>query len=178
MKFARDILFIDMQTTGINVEKDFPLQISAVLLDKDNLLEKGAFSSYIKNPFSQTTNDRVVQALGIPREVLIKSPNLKTVLTAFKEKFSYNVTIASHNIVNVNFLRESFRRSNIEYEYDYHVLELWTLAYMYLSKQNLKKIPTAETIGSYFKLSRKNERDSLESCRYYSEIFRQLVKRY
>ncbi|TSC65885.1 MAG: hypothetical protein G01um101477_297, partial [Candidatus Doudnabacteria bacterium Gr01-1014_77] len=107
-----------------------------------------------------------------------KSPNLKVVLNAFKEKFSYNVTLASHNIINVNFLRESFRRSGIEYEYDYHVLELWTLAYMYLSKQNLKKIPTAETVGSYFKLQRKNERDSLENCRYYAEIFRQLVKRY
>jgi DNA polymerase III epsilon subunit-like protein len=57
MRFARDILLVDVQTTGNNPEKDFALQIAAILLDKDNLLEKDNFSSYIKHPFSQTTND-------------------------------------------------------------------------------------------------------------------------
>ncbi len=35
MKFARDILLIDIQTTGADPKKDFPLQLAAVLLDKD-----------------------------------------------------------------------------------------------------------------------------------------------
>ncbi len=178
MKFARDILIIDFQTTGVNMEKDFPLQLSAVLLDKDNLLEKSSFSSYIKHSFSQTTNDRIVQTLGITKEVWMASPNLKTVLQQFESKFAYNITLSSQNIINVNFLKECFRRAGMEYEYDYHVLELWSLGYLYLSKQNLKKIPTATTLGTYFKLQKTDERDALANCRYLADILRKLVALY
>lgn len=177
MKFARDILLIDFQTTGINVEKDFPLQLAAVLLDKDNLLEKNFFSSYIKHPFSQTTNDRIVQTLEIPKELWMSSPNLKTVLAEFQQKFSYNVTLASQNTVNINFLQECFRRTAQEYEYDYHIIELWTLGYLYMSKQNLKKIPTAATLGTYLKIPQP-QKDALANCRYLAEIFRKLVSFY
>ncbi|GAC1412546.1 MAG: hypothetical protein NVSMB66_1820 [Candidatus Doudnabacteria bacterium] len=176
MKFARDILLIDMETTGPDPIKDFPIQLSAILLDKDNLLEKGSFNSYIKYTFSQTTNDRVAQTLGIPKEMWMKAPNVKTVITAFNETFPYNVTIASQNFINVNFLREAYRKSSVVYEYDYHVLELWTLAYVFLSKQNIKKIPTAETIGTFFKLQKTKEHDALANCRYLAEILRKLVK--
>lgn len=176
MKFARDILLIDLETTGPDPSKDFPIQLSAILLDKDNLLEKGSFNSYIKYSFSQTTNDRVAQTLGISKENWMRAPSLKTVITSFNNTFPYNVTIASQNLVNVNFLKESFRKSGIPYEYDYHVLELWTLAYVFLSKLNMKKIPTAETIGTYFKLQRTKERDALANCRFLGEILRKLVK--
>jgi DNA polymerase III epsilon subunit-like protein len=176
MKFARDILLIDLETTGMDPAKDFPLQLSAILLDKDNLLEKGSFNSYIKHPFSQTTNDRIVQTLGIPKENWMKAPNLKTVINSFKDTFPYNVTIASQNLINVNFFREAFRKTQIPYEYDYHVLELWTLGYFYLSKQNIKKIPTAETVGTFLKIPKVKEHDALATCRYLAEILRKLSK--
>ena len=177
MRFARDILLIDLETTGTNPQKDFPLQLAAVLLDKDNLLEKSSFGSYIKNSYSQTTNDRIVQTLGIQKEIWMRAPNLKEVIGKFNDNFPYNVTIASQNIMNVAFLQESFRRTSLVYEYDYHILELWTLGYYFLAKQNIKKIPTASTLGLYFKLApKKNDHDAFENVRYLAEILRKLCK--
>ncbi len=176
MKFARDILLIDLETTGPDPSKDFPLQLSAVLLDKDNLLEKQSFNSYIKHPFSQTTNDRIVHTLGIAKEDYFKAPALKYVIGKFKESFPYNVTLASQNLININFFTEAFRRTGTVYEYDYHVLELWTLGYFFLSRQNIKKIPTAQTVGTYFKLQRTKEHDALVNCRYLADILRNLAK--
>ena|SRR6185369_10473550 len=178
MKFARDILLIDIETTGMNPDKDFPLQLAAVLLDRDNLLELGSFNTYIKHSFAQTTNDRIVQTLGITKEMWFKAPNLKESITKFNQKFPYNVTLASQNIININFLQEAHRKLNIPYEFDYHILELWTLEYLFLSKQNLKKIPTASTIGPLFNLKREKEHDALANCRYLAEILRRLVKAY
>ncbi len=179
MKFARDILILDIEATGIDPQKDFPLQIAAILLDKDNLLEKASFNNYIKQPFSQTTNDRIVQTLGIAKENWMKAPSLRSVLKSFTEKFSYNLTICSHNIISVNFFEESFRRAGLPYEYDYHVIELWTLGYMYLSKQNLKKMPTAQTIGAYLKVPAKTkEHDALENCKYLAALFKKLIATY
>ncbi|MBU6447727.1 3'-5' exonuclease [Patescibacteria group bacterium] len=179
MKFARDILILDIEATGIDPQKDFPLQIAAVLLDKDNLLEKKSFSSYIKHPFSQTTNDRIVRTLGIQKDDWMKSPGLRAVLKNFTDSFSYNVTLCSHNIVSINFLQESFRRAGLPNEFDYHIIELWTLGYMYLSKQNLKKMPTAQTIGDYLKIpQKKSDHNSMENCRYLAGIFRKLAALY
>lgn len=176
MKFARDILIIDIETTGPNPNKDFPLQLSAVLLDKDNLLEKDNFNSYIRHTFSQSTNDRIALLLGISKDNWMKAPSTKAVLTSFAEQFPYSVTLASHNVINLAFLQEAFRRTSVPYEYDYHILELWTLGYFYLSKQNIKKIPTAETVGTHFKLQKQKEHDALASCRFHAEILRRLIK--
>jgi DNA polymerase III alpha subunit (gram-positive type) len=176
MKFARDILLIDIETTGPNPNKDFPLQLSAVLLDKDNLLEKDNFNSYIRHTFSQSTNDRIAQLLGIPKENWMKAPSTKLVLQKFAEQFPLSVTLASHNMINLAFLQEAFRRTSVPYDYDYHVLELWTLGYFYLSKQNIKKLPTAETVGAQFKLTKQKEHDALSSCRFHAEILRRLIK--
>ena len=178
MKFARDILLIDIETTGANPEKDLPLQISAVLLDKDNLLEKDWFNSYVKNNFSQSTNDQVVQTLGISKEFLFKSPSLKEVLLAFNSKFPYNVILASQNTLNLDFMRQAYKRAAISYEYDYHIIELWTLGYLFMSRTNARKIPTATTLGQHFKIERKKEHDALVNCRYLAEIFRKLVQSY
>lgn len=176
MKFARDILLIDLQATGTNPDKDFILQLAAILLHKDNLLEKNNFNSYIKHPFSQTTNDRIVQNLGIPKQTWMAAPKPKEVLSAFKDRFSYNVTLASHNIVNIIFFQNAFKNAGLDYEYDYHVIELWTLGYYYLAKQDIKKVPTAETLGYYFGLKKEKEHDAFENCRFLAEIFRSLVK--
>lgn len=178
MKFARDILLIDIETTGPNPEKDFPLQIAGILLDKDNLLEKNYFNSYVRFPFSQTTNDRIVQTLGISKEQWIKTPNVKTVINEFVAKFPYNLTLASHNVINVNFLQASFKRAGLPYEYDYHILEIWTLGYLFLSKLNSKKIPTAETLGQYFKIQKEKEHDAFANCKFLVEIFKKLIKSY
>ena len=177
MRFARDLLLIEIETTGPSPEKDFPIQLAAILLDRDNLLEKLAFNTYIKHPFSQTTNDRIVQTLGIPKELWMRAPNMKTVVTEFKATFQYNVTLASQNIMNINFLQEAFKRTGTPYEFDYHILELWTVGYLYTAKQNIKKLPTAETIAELFKLSREKEHDALATARFHADILRKLGSR-
>ena len=67
------------------------------------------------------------------------APKLKTVLNTFSSQFPYSVTLASQNLANINFLRESFKRAGMAYEYDSHVLDLWTLEYLFLSRLNMKK---------------------------------------
>jgi DNA polymerase III alpha subunit (gram-positive type) len=175
MKFARDILLIDIETTGNNPQKDFALQISGLLLDKDNLLEKDTFSTYIRHPFSQSTNDRIVQTLGITKEQWMKSPSEKEAIQAFTARFPLNVTLATQNITNILFLKEMYQQVRIPYEFDYHIIELWTLAHVFFARQNLKKIPTAETLATHFKIPRGREHNSADTCKLLAELFRRIL---
>ncbi len=174
MKFVRDILIVGVQATGPNVERDFPLQIAAVQLDKDNLIEKKWFSSYVRHPFSQATNDRIVQTLGIQKENWLRAPRLPEVIESFRKTFPYSLTIASHNYESVEFLKDAFRRTGKEYEYDGHVLDLWTLGYWLLCKQGIKKIPTADTLAPYLKFTRDNQNNALVSSRFFADVLRKL----
>ena len=176
MKFVRDILVVHIQTTGPSTERDFPIQIAGVLIDKDNLLEKQSFSSFVRHPFSQTTNDKIVQMLGIQKENLLRAPKLADVIDAFKAKFPYSVTVAAHNYASIEFLRDSFKRTSKAYEYDTHVMDLWTLGYWFMCRQGIKKIPTADTLAVYLKLSRENENDALANARFSAEVLRRLTK--
>ena len=47
--FPKDILIVDFETSHKQLEKAEPLQIGAILLDKNTLKEKKNFKSYIYN---------------------------------------------------------------------------------------------------------------------------------
>ena len=48
MDFKKDLLLIDLETTGLEAGRHEIIQVAAVLLDKKTLKEKEAFSSYVK----------------------------------------------------------------------------------------------------------------------------------
>ncbi|QQS22541.1 hypothetical protein IPM19_02820 [bacterium] len=51
MKLIKDILIFQIEATGVDIERDHIIQLSGILLDKDSLLEKNYFNSYVKVSF-------------------------------------------------------------------------------------------------------------------------------
>ena len=76
MKFIKDILFFEITTTGFDADKDSVIQLSAVLLDKDNLLEKSNFNSYIRISYLDSIINEHAKILGVDYETLKKSPKI------------------------------------------------------------------------------------------------------
>lgn len=175
MKFIKDILLFQIETTGSNIERDSILQLSAVLLDKDNLLEKNFFNSYIKVSFLDNTITQHADMLQINFETLQKSPKLHDVIKEFVAKFDSTPLLATHSVSNVQFLRQAFKKTFIPYEYDSHVLDLWSLGYVYTLHYGLKKMPTMQTLFQHFNLKQKNPHDALEKARLSSEVFKKIV---
>lgn len=175
MKFIKDILLFQIETTGQNLERDSIIQLSAVLLDKDNLLEKNYFNSYIKVSFLDNTISQHADLLQVPFETLQKSPKLHDVIKAFVAKFGNTPLLASHSVSNVQFLRQAFKKTFIPYEYDNHVIDLWTLGYIYTLHYGVKKMPTMQTLFTHFNLKQTNPHDALEKARLSCEVFKKIV---
>ena len=55
MKLIKDLLVFHIETTGPDPERDHIIQIAAVLLDKDSLLEKNFQNSFVKVSFLDGT---------------------------------------------------------------------------------------------------------------------------
>ncbi len=176
MKFIKDLLLFDIETTGPNPDKDSIIQLSAILLDRDNLLEKNYFNSYVRVSLLDSTIAQHAELLSIPFETMRKSPKIYDAIKKFHDKFGDNLLLATHNTNNTLFLKQAFRKSTVVFSYDPHVIDLWTLGYIYTLNYGLKKMPTFNTLVDLLNLKTKNRHDALEKCRLAAEIFRRIIK--
>jgi DNA polymerase III epsilon subunit-like protein len=176
MKFIKDLLFFELQTTGFDVDKDNIIQLSAVLLDKDNLLEKANFNSYVRVSFLDSPITEHARMLHITFDELKKSPKVYDVVKQFHAKFGTDLLLAAHNLTNVLFLKNAFKKSNIKFDYDQHVIELWTLGYIYTLNYGLRKMPTFNTFLDSFKLKQHKPYDAMEKVRLEADVFRRIIK--
>lgn len=176
MKFIKDILIVDIETTGPELEKDNIIQLSAVLLDKDNLLEKNFFNSYVRVSLLDGTITQHADMLGIPFETLRKSPKIYDAVKLLNTEMGTSCLLAVHNLEKLLFLRNAFKKTFLPWNYNNHVIELWTLGYIYTLNYGIKKMPTFHTFLDHFHLKIKNRTDSLERARLSAEIFRKIIK--
>lgn len=175
MKFIKDILIVDIETTGPDTDKDSIIQLSGVLLDKDNLLEKNFFNTHVRVSLLENTISQHAAILGIPFESMQRSPKIYDVIKKFKEHFGPTVLLGIHGTATLHFLKNAFKKAVVPFDYDSHVIELWTLGYIYTLQYGIKKMPTLNTFLDQFKLKINNRHDSLERARQSAEIFRRIV---
>ncbi len=176
MKFIKDILFFELSTTGIDPDKDNIIQLSAILLDKDNLLEKDNFNFFVRVSYLETVMQSHAKLLNVDFDAIKKSPKIYDVAKRFHEKFGANLLLATHGLNNILFLKNAFKKSAVPFDYDFHIVELWTLGYVYTLNYGLKKMPTFATFLDQFRLKQKNRADAYEKVRLEAEIFRKIIK--
>ena len=176
MKFIKDLLFFEISTTGQDPEKDSIIQLSAVLLDKDNLLEKNNFNTYIKVSFLDSVINDHAKILQTDYDTLRKSPKIYDAVKNFHKKFGTDLLLATHSFHNAWFLKNAFKKAVVPFDYDPHIVQLWTLGYIYTLNYGLKKMPTFHTFVDYFKLKEKRPFDAMERVRLQAEIFRKIIK--
>ena len=176
MKFIKDLLFFELNTTGADTDKENILQLSAILLHKDNLLERDNFNTYIRVSYLDNLIHEHAGILKIDFETLRKSPKIYDAIKMFRNKFGHDLLLATHNLTNVLFLKNAFQKAAIPFDYDSHIIELWTLGYIYTLNYGLKKMPTFHTFIDYFQLKQKKPYDALEKVRLEAEVFRKIIK--
>ncbi len=174
MKFIKDILFFDLETTNQDIERDVVLQIGAVLLDKDNLLEKSLFNVYIRNSLLEGTLKEHAKMLGVHVEELKQAPKPMEVAKSFVSQFGLDVTLAVQTPLRLFQLRQLFKKQTVYFPYDLSAIDQWTLQYMYAARMGLKKIPSLHTLGEQFNLYIEHPQDAYERVKLEAGIFRKI----
>jgi DNA polymerase III epsilon subunit-like protein len=175
MKFIKDILLFQVETTGPDPEKDSIIQLSAVLLDKDNLLEKAFFNSYVRVSLLDKTIQEHADQLSIPFETMRKSPKIYDAIKKFHSTFGSEPLLATHNMNSVLFLRYAFKKTALTFDYDAHILELWTLGYIYTLHYGIKKMPTFTTFLDQFSMKMRKRNNALEKARLAADMFKKII---
>lgn len=186
MNFKRDILLIDLEFSGFDLQKHEILQIAAVLLDKKTLKEKKVFSSFVR-PTKWQHRDRESMAVNkISFESVKAAPPLKEVIKEFDRVFGHNVIQAAYVGFNdKRFLMDAYKKAGLKYGFDYHFFDLWPLFYGYLAAGNKLKSKKdfagfgLESLIKMFNIKiKKNQlHDALVDCRAEAEVLRKVMER-
>ncbi|OHB24937.1 MAG: hypothetical protein A2542_01540 [Parcubacteria group bacterium RIFOXYD2_FULL_52_8] len=176
MRFHKDILVIDFEGT------DTPAAVGAILLDKETLEEKDSFKSLIQSDLQGKTIS------GITQEMLVGAPSQGEVGRMIYEKFGTDVFLASWvaNGDMTNFVRlmtaagiDCFKQKSTGIDafkgYDYHIIDIWPAAYIYMLKQGYEGSIRSEAIFQYFGAKPRGIHDPLEDCRIAAEVLRKIV---
>ncbi len=150
-----------------------PMQIGAVLLDKKTLEEKDSFRSYIRRDL----RGEIKTKSGITQDMLNGAPTQAEVGKAIFDKFGTDLFISSWvaNGDSKSF-EKILRAAGLDFKlYDYHILDLWPVAYLYLLKKGYKGGFDSESMFREFKIKPRGLHDALEDSRIAAEILRKLV---
>ncbi len=187
MNFKRDILLIDTEFSGFDLQRHEILQLAAVLLDKKTLKEKKYFNSYVR-PIRWQARDRKSMAVNkITLETVKGAPSLKQAVKLFDKTFGHNVIQAFYVGYNdKRFLMDAYKKSGIQWKFDYHYFDLWPLFYAFLAKKNRLKSRKdfagfgLESLIRQFKIKLDGQRmhDALVDCRLEAEILRKIIKEF
>ncbi|MGD0328232.1 MAG: exonuclease domain-containing protein [Minisyncoccia bacterium] len=167
MKFAKNILFIDFEG------RPEPNQIGAVLLDKETLNEIDNFSSYIFADLKGEVN--VIS--GISQDTLKGAPSQAEVGRLIFEKFGTDILIGSWAAtLDITHFKKIINAAGITWEqYDYHILDIWPVAYIHLLKKGYSGSLRSEEIFREFGAKPRELHNALEDCRIAADILRKII---
>ncbi len=176
MRFIRDLLFVELAAAGEDLDRDPVVQVGAVLLARDNLLEKSGWATYVKTTYLDSQLAAHAALVGADAEDFRRAPKASDAVRLLHKTFGDQVTLCVNNVGTLIRLRAMFKKAGLPFPYDPHVLSLWSVSYVYAVAAGFKKLPTVDTFSDYFRLSRERVGDALSDARLMAEIFRRIVR--
>lgn len=174
--FPKDILIIDFESSLGDSEKTEPVQFGAVLLDKSTLEEKKNFVSFIQTDLSNVPPERVIEK-GYDSKKIINAPTTAEVARKFIKQFGKDYFISSWAAnLDMILFRKLISSAEINFsEFDYHVYDLWPVAFTYLLKKGYKGSWRSEAMFQEFGLPSRNIHNALEDCRHAAQVLRKII---
>lgn len=176
MRFIKDIFLFDLETSGPDLERDVVLQFSGILLDKDNLLQKAQYTTYIRNSLLSETLQTHANTLKVDISVLQKAPKPIDFLKDIAAQFKSEVTLAVPSSSHLFFFRQAYRKQAAVFPYDLSVIDLWTLYYTFGMRIGLRKIPSLHTLLDHFNLHIENPYNAFQRVQLEAEVLRKILR--
>jgi len=130
--FPRDLLVLDLETTGIDPVLHSTIEIGAVLLDRHTLEEVKAWSAVIKRQERNGTNPYSMALHGISLQDIKMGKDPKRAVEEFLETFGTDYLLTGWNVgFDVQFFRALLRHTGHTDAFDkidYHRIDVWSIA--------------------------------------------------
>ena len=140
MNLHKDLIIIDIETSGVDYEKSCIVQLGAVRFTKHGKLDRSQkFSIYIK-PYKKSWSTKAEQIHGLSRGFLHRNgKDLKYVLSQFNDFCDGDEEIyLAHwaSSFDSEFLKSAYNLCNLKYPFSYRVFDISSIIRFHLALGN------------------------------------------
>jgi DNA polymerase III subunit epsilon len=177
---ATKICFIDFETSGIDVFRDEPIEIGAILINAEFEVVK-EFHSFINPQRKYHTRKSAFEIHNLSIEKLSNEPGQKDVLSRFFDSFGSDYRFGGWNIsFDVSFFRKMCNRNGMMVNYNkinHRHLDIQSICFL---ANQLKLFPielnSLTQIANYFNIERNQKHSALEDAIITMLVYKNLLE--
>ena len=172
---SKPIVVVDVETTGLDPNEDTMVQIAACTLDNEAGAQGRSFMTYVRpgRPISPAAE----AVHGLSLEHLRTAPTLNSALRKFDDYVPAGAILCGHNIAfDAAFLRAAYASVGLAYPFDYHILDVWSVAFFVLETQRISLTSyNLSALCDFYGIPRQNKHDALEDAQATASILRRML---
>lgn len=166
--FPNEYVVIDIETTGLSPEYDEIIEIGAIKIKDNEVVEE--YNSLVKP--KQKISSFIENLTGITNEMVKDAPKIKDILPKFKEFILDNYILGYNVNFDINFLYDAFfKEINIELKNNY--IDVLRIARLVIEKSEVQN-RKLKNMAKYFKIDIKKLHRTQSDCILTFQIFLKL----
>ncbi len=173
----RPLVFIDLETTGVNPLRHEILEVGCLVANGETFKKIEEYNAKVKPIHIETADPEALKINGYSPERWGEAKELKEAIERLA-KIAPGGIISGWNIsFDWSFLERAFANFRISHGFDYHKLDVQSIAYSKLyGKGEVKKLGL-RPVASYFGIKLAEIHGAEEDIQMTYEIFKKLMKR-
>lgn len=171
----RHLVFIDLETTGLDVTKHEIVEIGCMIVNGDNFQIVEEYSAKVRPEHIETASKEALEINGYTKEKWHDSVKLRTVIEKVFAMTKGGMISGWNVAFDWAFIEAAFRKLKIESNFNYHKVDVQAIAYAKLYHN--KKITSLKlrSIASHFGYELGNVHGAPEDIRITYEVFKKLM---
>lgn len=159
-------VFIDIETTGLDVKNDRIIEIAALEADKTQVYLK--WSRLIN--IGRSPPPQITELTGITDEMLCGGTEAADTFKQFSQIIKDKTLVSFNRKFDISFLENEYRRNNLEFSSGRVIDALYLARKRIVGLENFKLV----SIADYFNIPHENDHRALSDCETLYKVFLKL----
>lgn len=172
----RPLIFIDLEMSGLDPTKHEILEVGALVINPKTFEIDKEYEVRVKPEHIETADKKALEINGYKTADWQEAKPLKQVLLELNELAPGGIIVGWNISFDRTFLEVAWRQNEIQPSFDYHTLDVQTLAWAkFLPEKKPQELKLSEAC-QYLGIERKDRHRAMADIKATYEVFKMLIK--
>lgn len=172
----RNLVFVDIETTGLNPELHEITEIGALVVEPRGFEVIKEYSAKVKPEKIESADSEALELTGYSEKAWKEAKPLGEALDEFNKLSPGGILIGYNFTFDWSFLERAFLKFKITPNFDYHRIDVMSIAYFKILDDPEAKELRLSRMCERFGIRRGREHSALEDARATYKLFLKLMK--
>lgn len=171
----RHLVFIDLETTGLDVTRHEITEIGCMIVNGENFEVVEEYSAKVRPEHIETASEEALKLTGYTAEKWRDSVDLKIAIEKVYQMTKGGMISGWNVAFDWAFIEAAFRKLKIESNFNYHKVDVQAIAYAVLYKNKEINNLKLRSIAAYYGFDLGDVHGAMEDIRITYEVFKKLM---